>query len=86
MRKILKFGTVVFILGFAVAEAGAVGGGNIRPEASPYALFSQQFNSSPPIEGRSADIGEFYQPSTRHGVSSNKKHQLQQTRQLNLIP
>jgi hypothetical protein len=56
-------GAVFAVLAFAVRNAGAMGGDNLAPDASPYALFSQQIITPLPLEGRSADIGESYQPS-----------------------
>jgi hypothetical protein len=57
MRKIFFRGTAGLLLVFAAIDANAMGGGNISPEASPYALISPRFDPAPSVEGRSADTG-----------------------------
>jgi hypothetical protein len=67
VRKIVMLGAVVLVLAFASREAGAMGGGNLAPDASPYALLNEQIIAAPPLEGRSAD-----EPSARQRVRRDK--------------
>ena len=58
MRKILLLGTTAVVLAFGSASAFAMGGGNISPEASPYAIMEPQtLAPSTMTEGRAADTG-----------------------------
>ena len=77
MRTIVLLGATALIVGLAARDAGAMGGGNLTPNASPYALFDQQFIALQPTEGRSADIGESYQPAARRSVNVRKTHRPQ---------
>jgi hypothetical protein len=55
MRKIMLFGATAVALTFAAGSAYAMGGGDLSPEQSPYALLAPQtLQSSPTSEGRSA--------------------------------
>jgi hypothetical protein len=42
MRKTLLLGTTVVVLALGSASAYAMGGGNVSPEASPYAILEPQ--------------------------------------------
>jgi hypothetical protein len=78
MRKFVIVGIASVIIAFAAAEGGAMGGGDIAPGASPYALLNEPSVASPSNEGRSADVSEFYQPSIRQ--VSDKRHRSQHWR------
>jgi hypothetical protein len=68
VRKMVTLGAAVLVLAFASREAGAMGGGNLAPDASPYALLNDEIIAAPPLEGRSA-----YQPSARQDVGIDKR-------------
>jgi hypothetical protein len=58
MRKILLLGTTGVVLTLGAANAYAMGGGNLSPEASPYAILEpQSVASSITSEGRAALTG-----------------------------
>ena len=75
MRMILLLGAAAFVLAVSISDASAMGGGNLGPDESPYALFGQSF-PAPLAEGRTQDIGEFYQPAVRRRVRIKKRHEL----------
>ncbi len=55
MRNILLFGATAVALSFGAASAYAMGGGDLSPQQSPYALLAPQTLQNPPMsEGRSA--------------------------------
>jgi hypothetical protein len=59
MRKIIFLGTTAVALAFGAANALAMGGGDLSPEQSPYALIAPQTLQQPPIgEGRAAFTGD----------------------------
>jgi hypothetical protein len=74
MRTTILLGATLLIVAFATHDAGAMGGGNLAPAASPYALFDQQFMAPSPAEGRSSRIGESYQPAARKGPIIRRTH------------
>jgi hypothetical protein len=58
MRKIILFGATALALTFGAANAYAMGGGDLSPEQSPYALLAPQtLHQSPTSEGRSSSYG-----------------------------
>ena len=58
MRKIILFGATAVALTLGAANAYAMGGGDLSPEQSPYALLAPQtLHQSPTSEGRSAYPG-----------------------------
>ena len=58
MRKIILFGATAAALALGAASAYAAGGGNLSPEASPYAVIAPQTTlQSPMSEGRAAYTG-----------------------------
>jgi hypothetical protein len=58
MRNVLLFGATAVILALGAADAFAVGGGDLSPEQSPYALLAPQTVPYAPMsEGRSAYTG-----------------------------
>ena len=58
MRKTLLLGATAVVLALASASAYAMGGGNISPEASPYAILEPQtLAPSTMTEGRAAYTG-----------------------------
>ena len=77
MRKFTLLGIAASAFALAAAGAGAMGGGRLAPEASPYALINEPF-AAPPSEGRSAAVGEFYQPAARE--QSGRKRQPRHSR------
>jgi hypothetical protein len=55
MRKIILFGAAIVALTLGAANAYAMGGGDLSPEQSPYALISPQSTQhSPTSQGRSS--------------------------------
>jgi hypothetical protein len=58
MRKIILLGTTAVALALGAANAYAQGGGNLSPEASPYAILAPQ-TLAPSVmsEGRAALTG-----------------------------
>jgi hypothetical protein len=68
MRNLILTATTVAALVLGSASAFAIGGGNIAPEASPYALLAPQTLGAPAFggglyEGRSAFVGEQAAPA-----------------------
>jgi hypothetical protein len=58
MRKTLLLGTTAVVLALVSASAYAMGGGNVSPEASPYAILEPQtLAPSTMTEGRAAYTG-----------------------------
>jgi hypothetical protein len=58
MRKIMLLGATAVALTLGAANAYAMGGGDLSPEQSPYALLAPQtLHQSPTSEGRSAYPG-----------------------------
>jgi hypothetical protein len=57
MRKIMLFGATAIALALGAANAYAIGGGNLSPEQSPYALIAPQTLQSPLSEGRAVYTG-----------------------------
>jgi hypothetical protein len=70
--KLKVFGIAVSVFALAAAGAGAMGGGRLAPEASPYALLEESF-TAPRYEGRSVAIGEFYQPAAREQMGRKRQ-------------
>lgn len=69
MRKTLFFATTAVALAFGAAHAFAMGGGNLSPEQSPYALIAPpttQFSQM--SEGRAAYTGPDAGYSSTYGV------------------
>jgi hypothetical protein len=58
MRNIVLLGTTAVVLTLGAANAYAMGGGNVSPEASPYAILEPQ-SVAPSVmgEGRAALTG-----------------------------
>jgi hypothetical protein len=68
MRNVIFTAATVAALVLGSASAFAIGGGNIAPEASPYALLAPQTLGAPELggrlnEGRSAFVGEQAAPA-----------------------
>jgi hypothetical protein len=80
VRKLIAIGFAISLSALAAAGAGAMGGGRLRAEASPYALLVQPYTVQPSVEARSADVGEFYQPAARWQTSVNKGRQSRHAR------
>jgi hypothetical protein len=58
MRNVLLFGAVAVVLTFGGADAFAMGGGDLSPDQSPYALLAPQTVPDATMsEGRSAFTG-----------------------------
>lgn len=58
MRTTLLLGTTAVVLALASANAYAMGGGNVSPQASPYAILEPQtLAPSTMTEGRAAYTG-----------------------------
>jgi hypothetical protein len=58
MRKIMLFGATAVALALGAANAYAIGGRNLSPEQSPYALIAPQTTSQSPLsEGRAVYTG-----------------------------
>jgi hypothetical protein len=63
----LRTAAVVFVLGAVNANAMGTGGGNLSPDASPYAVLEPQTLSPAPMtEGLAALTDEDAQPSSCH--------------------
>ena len=63
----LRMAAVVFVLGTANANAMGTGGGNLSPDASPYAVLEPQtLSPAPMIEGLAALTDEDAQASSCH--------------------
>jgi hypothetical protein len=72
MRKIILFGATAIALTFGAASAYAMGGGDLTPEQSPYALLAPQtLQQSPMSEGRSAYTGRGADGWSGNGVQPN---------------
>jgi hypothetical protein len=72
MRKIMLIGATAVALTFSAANAYAVGGGDLSPEQSPYALLAPQTLQSPPMsEGRSAYPARGPHSWSGYGVQPN---------------
>jgi hypothetical protein len=58
MRKIILFGAASLVLSLGAVNAYAMGGGNLSPEASPYAIIAPQtLGPSWTNEGRAVYTG-----------------------------
>ncbi|WP_158816534.1 hypothetical protein [Methylocapsa sp. S129] len=69
MRNIMLFGAAAIALTLSAASASAMGGGNLSPEQSPYAVIAPQtLQQSPMQEGRSAYTGDDSGYSSSYGV------------------
>ena len=70
MRKFLLFGAATIALALGAANAAhAMGGGNLSPEASPYALIAPQtLQPSPMTEGRSVYTDPDQDYTSTYGV------------------
>jgi hypothetical protein len=72
MRKIMLFAATAVALTFSAANAYAVGGGDLSPEQSPYALLAPQtLQASPMNEGRSAYPARGPHSWSGYGVQPN---------------
>jgi hypothetical protein len=87
MRKTIHIALKASILVLGAADASAMGGGNLSPEASPYALFRQPFSGEPPsTEGRSADIGEASHSPNWNLTGNHKRRGAKHARQQDAFP
>ena len=79
MRNFLLTAAAAAALAFSSSGAFAVGGGNLAPEASPYAVLAPQTLDGPgfgraPYEGRAAFVGEQAAPAAVPHRESRKHH------------
>jgi hypothetical protein len=72
VRKLVVLGMMASVFALAAAGAGAMGGGRLAPEASPYASFDESF-AALRYEGRSTAVGEFYQPAAREQMGKRRQ-------------
>jgi hypothetical protein len=69
MRKIMLFGATAIALALGAANAYAIGGRNLSPEQSPYAVIAPQtLTPSPLSEGRAVYTGEDLGFTSSYGV------------------
>jgi hypothetical protein len=69
MRKIIFLGTTAVALAYGSVNAFAMGGGDLSPEQSPYALLAPQTVQQPPMdEGRAAYTGDDQGHWVGHGA------------------